>query len=52
MRERKLPELSTEQKAVCLRDATLEAVDAARKRIRLSSVTRDEAPHLFPEETE
>lgn len=42
--------LSEETIAACERDAAWEAVDAARKRAKLAPVTRDEAPHLFPEE--
>ena len=50
MAESNLPELTDEQKAVCLRDATREAVDHARQRIHIHPVSLDEAPHLFPEE--
>ena len=43
--------LSDRTIVVCMLDAAREAVDAARKRIKLEPVTRNEAPHLFPEES-
>ncbi len=50
--DRKLRELTDEEKAECGRDASLEAVNAARKRSKMAPVSKEEAPYLFATKAE